>query len=98
MTSLRVAILLLALPTIAACQPSGPNPDRGRVLASQFQCIVCHDVSGSGAGTAPSFKGLAGSTVKLADGTTVVADDAYLRESITQPNAKSSTGTCQAPC
>ena len=36
----------------------------------------------------PSFKGLYGRTRKLADGSTVIADDVYLRESILHPDAK----------
>ena len=36
----------------------------------------------------PSFKGLYGSTRKLTDGSVVVANDAYLRESIVHPDAK----------
>jgi cytochrome c oxidase subunit 2 len=41
-----------------------------------------------GSGRAPSLNGLYGSKVRLADGSAVVADDAYIRESILQPNAK----------
>jgi len=33
------------------------------------------------------LNGLYGSKVSLADGSTVLADDAYIRESILQPNA-----------
>ena len=39
-------------------------------------------------GVGPSWKGIYGRTEILADGSTVVADDAYLRESITNPAAK----------
>jgi mono/diheme cytochrome c family protein len=38
--------------------------------------------------TGPTWFGLYGSKVDLADGTTVTADDAYLKESILNPNAK----------
>jgi cytochrome c oxidase subunit II len=55
----------------------------GAVLYQQFGCITCH-----GTGKGPPFAGLYGSTVRLADGTTVVADDNYLRESILAPSAK----------
>ena len=34
----------------------------------------------------PSWKDLAGEQVELADGTTVAADEAYLRKSILEPN------------
>ena len=36
----------------------------------------------------PSWKGLAGSRVRLSNGATVAADADYLRESIRQPTAK----------
>jgi cytochrome c oxidase subunit 2 len=42
--------------------------------------------------TGPTWFGLYGSNVKLADGTTVVADDAYLAESILAPKAKEVDG------
>jgi hypothetical protein len=37
--------------------------------------------------TGPSWKGLAGSQVKLGDGRTVAADDAYLTRHIIEPDA-----------
>jgi cytochrome c oxidase subunit 2 len=42
----------------------------------------------NGSGRAPSLNGVYGARVLLADGSTVVADDAYIRESILQPAAK----------
>jgi cytochrome c oxidase subunit 2 len=36
----------------------------------------------------PTWKGLYGSQVTLADGSTVTADDAYITESIRNPGAK----------
>lgn len=58
----------------------------GERLFSDKACITCHLANGSG--RAPSLNGVYGGTVKLADGSTVVADDAYIRESILQPAAK----------
>ncbi len=55
----------------------------GAQLYEQFGCITCH-----GTGKGPPFVNLYGSRVKLSDGTTVVADDAYLRESILFPSAQ----------
>ena len=37
-------------------------------------------------GVGPTWKGLAGSRVKLVDGTTVTADNAYLRTAIEDPD------------
>jgi cytochrome c oxidase subunit II len=58
----------------------------GERLFTQFACNTCHLADGTG--RAPSLNGVSGGTVLLADGTTVVADEAYIRESILQPKAK----------
>ncbi|HEX9027956.1 MAG TPA: cytochrome c oxidase subunit II [Anaerolineales bacterium] len=60
---------------------------RGQKAAQQFGCVACHSIDGSKL-VGPTWKGLAGSTVTLSDGSTVTADDAYLIESIRQPGAK----------
>ncbi len=48
------------------------------------QCMACHTVNGNPL-VGPTWKGLYGRTVELADGTTVVADDAYIARSIKDP-------------
>jgi len=58
----------------------------GERLFTQFACNTCHIANGTG--RAPSLNGLFGANVLLADGSTVVADEAYIRESILQPKAK----------
>lgn len=69
-------------------QPAGdPRVAQGRLLAEQNGCIACHTLDGS-RGLAPGWKGLYGSTETLADGSTVEVDDAYLKESITDPKAR----------
>ena len=63
------------------------NPiSAGEKLFAQLACITCHISNGSGRG--PSLNGVYGAKVLLADGSTVTADDAYIRESILQPKAK----------
>ena len=63
------------------------NPvSAGEKLFAQLACSTCHISNGSGRG--PSLNGVYGAKVLLADGTTVTADDAYIRESILQPKAK----------
>ena len=64
----------------------GPNATRGEKVYEQF-CKACHSTDGS-KGQGPTWRGLYGSTVELNDGATVVADDAYITESIKQPSAK----------
>lgn len=78
-------------PAIGTVPTSAALVSRGKSLFSADSCAGCHSLSGA-AGAGPSIKGLAGSTVTLADGTTVVADDAYLARSITDPDAQISKG------
>lgn len=51
------------------------------------QCAACHTTDGS-TSIGPTWAGLYGSEVVLADGSTVVADDTYIAESIREPAAK----------
>jgi cytochrome c oxidase subunit II len=54
----------------------------GAQIYMQYQCATCHGVR------APSLAGLYGSQVLLDDGSKVLADDSYIRESILYPSAK----------
>jgi cytochrome c oxidase subunit 2 len=56
-----------------------------------YRCAGCHSMNGNVA-VGPSFKGLAGSDVKLTNGKTVTADDAYLIRSITKPDSQIVSG------
>jgi len=58
----------------------------GEKLFADKACTPCHLPDGSG--RAPSLNGVYGAQVLLADGSTVTADDAYIRESILNPQAK----------
>jgi len=58
----------------------------GRKLFADKACLTCH--LSDGRGRAPSLNGLYGAKVLLAGGSTVTADEAYLRESILDPMAK----------
>ncbi len=60
-------------------------------LLDQYGCTACHSIDGS-ASAAPTLKGLYGSRRTLADGSTVVADEAYIRQSIDMPEAKVEKG------
>ena len=55
----------------------------GERLFVQFGCAGCH--GGNGTVRAPSLAGLYKSPVPLSDGTTVVADEKYIRDSILFP-------------
>jgi cytochrome c oxidase subunit 2 len=76
-----------AIAAEAAKTPEG----QGQLLTVRNGCIGCHSVDGAKM-TGPTWFGLYGSNVELADGTTVVADDAYLAESILNPKAKEVAG------
>jgi cytochrome c oxidase subunit 2 len=52
----------------------------------QNGCIGCHSTDGT-LGRGPTWFGLYESEVPLNDGTTVIADDAFIIESIHTPNA-----------
>ena len=67
----------------SAPAPGGPGAD----IAKSAGCAACHSTGGA-SGVGPTWKGIAGSQATLADGSTVTRDDAYLKESITTPNAK----------
>lgn len=50
---------------------------RGRKVFLQYGCVECHET-----GRAPNLNGVFGTRVQLSDGSSVVADEAYLREII----------------
>jgi cytochrome c oxidase subunit 2 len=58
----------------------------GQRLYEQFRCTTCHDAAIKP--RCPPLDGVFGTTVRLADGGTVTADENYLRESIVRPAAK----------
>lgn len=64
---------------------SGASVAAGQSLYTSLGCVTCHSLDGS-AGTGPTWKGLAGSKVKLTNGQTVVADATYLLNSIETPD------------
>ncbi len=69
---------------------SGADTDlvsKGRALAASHGCVACHSVDGSRQ-VGPSWKGLYGRSETMADGSHIVADAAYLKESMLAPNAK----------
>jgi mono/diheme cytochrome c family protein len=82
-------------PRAAAVSASAPvSADEGRRLYQAFGCIACHAVdSTSLTRLGPAWKDLYGSERTVAGGVIrVIADDAYLRESILQPAARLVSG------
>lgn len=88
LTSLGLAALALAsCGSDDAGTPSlSPDADEGRRIVQSNGCAACHGSNGGG-GVGPPFVGLYGGDVELADGTTVVADEEYLRRAIRDPGA-----------
>jgi len=61
--------------------------EAGRKLYTARGCAQCHSTDGT-VKTGPTFKGFFGRAVTLSDGSTVVADEDYCRESMIDPHAK----------
>jgi mono/diheme cytochrome c family protein len=67
--------------------PVDPLVTTGKALFGSKICFTCHSIDGSRL-VGPSFKGLMGREEKLADGSTITVDVAYITESIRDPMAK----------
>ncbi|HEY0007835.1 MAG TPA: SCO family protein [Tepidisphaeraceae bacterium] len=70
----------------------GNEAAAGRELFASVGCMACHAKEN----IAPNLDGLIGREVKLADGRTIKADEAYVRESIVNPSVKVAAGYPQA--
>jgi cytochrome c oxidase subunit 2 len=68
----------------------GPAPESpvklGEQLFTELNCITCHRPDSAGRG--PVLNGIFGRTVQLKSGDSVVADKAYVRESVVNPAAR----------
>lgn len=75
------------VPAAEAAVPVKTLAETGKDLFLAKGCTACHSVDGR-AGIGPTVFNLFGATVELQDGTTVPADENYLRTSITDPRAR----------
>lgn len=79
-----------------AAQKATVSPEQlaelGKELHAGQGCIACHNVSGDPGGVGPTWKGLFGSQREFADGSTAVADEEYIRNSILNSQAQLVTG------
>ena len=75
---------------MAGADAGGSLAEQGEKLFGQNGCSTCH--LNDQQGRCPVLRGLYNKPVQLAGGKTVLADDAYLRESILEPNAKIVSG------
>ena len=75
--------------------PVDPNADpgiaAGKMVYMTKTCMACHSTDGSPL-VGPSFKGLFGSERELEGGTTITADEAYIKDSLANPMAKVAKG------
>lgn len=63
------------------------SAERGETIAQNNGCMTCHSTDGTDL-VGPTWENLYGHEVTLEDGSTVTADEEYLRESIVAPNEK----------
>ncbi|HEY8378500.1 MAG TPA: cytochrome c oxidase subunit II [Nannocystis sp.] len=63
-----------------------PLASAGRALFERYDCVACHETHLRR--RAPPLSGVYGRTVTLADGSEVIADEAYLRRAILDPSAQ----------
>jgi cytochrome c oxidase subunit II len=63
----------------------------GQQLFQSLGCVSCHGANGEG-GRGPALAGLFGRKVFLTNNQTLIADEAYIRESIENPQAKIVSG------
>jgi cytochrome c oxidase subunit 2 len=89
-----VSLGMTALVVVAACGGTGnadlalsAQAEEGRRLYNSSGCSGCHGGQGGG-GVGPALAGLPGIERELIDGTTVIADEAYLVRSIMEPDAE----------
>jgi cytochrome c oxidase subunit II len=74
---------------LAAGSGEGSMAEQGESLFNQLGCANCHpSVINNNNGRCPNLHGLFGTTVELKDGTSIRADEAYVRESILYPDSK----------
>jgi len=61
--------------------------EQGRTLAAEYGCLKCHSVDGT-PHIGPTWLDLYRKKERLIDGSTIVADEAYLTESMMDPGAR----------
>jgi len=75
-----------------ATEGEGLSPvEYGAQLYKSKACYTCHSVDGT-PNVGPSFKGVYGHETELADGSSTIVDENYIRESILEPQAKVVSG------
>ena len=92
--SVALVLVLVGIVTFAMTRSDAkPPPVSEDALA--LGCASCHSTDGARS-EGPTWKGLYGSEVVLADGTAVTVDEAYLRRAILDPQADVAPGYSMA--
>jgi len=71
---------------LAGGSGTGTMAEKGAALFTQYGCVTCHRSDAQG--QCPKLEGIYGKSQDLEGGTSVVANDDYIRESILSPMAK----------
>ncbi len=77
----------LSQPTTENKSVAKSPAERGADIFKSKGCFACHSVDGTPK-VGPTFKGAFGHTVELQDGSKVMVDENYIRESILEPHKK----------
>jgi mono/diheme cytochrome c family protein len=92
LASQPVASARATAPSVAPSSAATMNPvEQGKQLAGQYGCSGCHS-TGTQRLVGPGWSGLYGSQVKLTDGSTASADDAWLARKILHADATTVAG------
>ena len=84
--ALAYTIMQVAHDRHAAALARATPAERGWMLIEENGCLSCHQKDSSF--RAPVLAGLLGRKVRLADGKEFIADEAYIRESLSAPMSK----------
>ena len=68
-----------------------PLAEWGKQLYETKACITCHTLDGT-VRTGPTFLNLFGSTEQLSDGSSVLVDESYIRQSLVDPGSQVTAG------
>jgi cytochrome c oxidase subunit 2 len=89
--SIAAVVVIAGIVAFVVTRPADAPPPPPSKDAVALGCVSCHSTDGARS-EGPTWKGLYGSTVTLADGSTVTVDDAYLRRAILDPQADVAPG------
>lgn len=92
---LGLVVLVVGTIGLLVASSGGDEAPEASPDAVALGCVSCHSVDGARS-EGPTWAGLWGSEVRLTDGSTVLADEAYIRTAITDPHAQVAAGFSMA--